>query len=72
MKLKIRVAVAANAAGEYFAYGHSGTAEWSHLTETFDALDGEQKFWVEAEIDVAEQVIPVVVGASINLPEDAT
>lgn len=60
MKLKIRIAVAANDKGEWFAFGSRGTEKWGHAMETFDALDGEQKFWVEAEIDVAESTIPTV------------
>lgn len=60
MKLKIRIAVAANDKGEWFAVGSHGTQNWEHAMETFDALEGEQKFWVEADLDVSEQAIPTV------------
>ena len=67
MKLRVKIAVAANAKGEYFAYGHHASdGKWSHLTETFDQLDDEQKFWVEADIDLAEQPIPVMVGYAVT------
>lgn len=68
MILTVRIAVAANAKGEYFAYGHHASdGQWNHLTETFDQLDDEQKFWVEAEIEVAEHPIPVVAGTVLEV-----
>lgn len=62
MKLKVRIAVAANAEGEWYAYGYGAREGWDEIMESFDRMDGEQRFWIEAELDIPDQ-IPVVEGA---------
>lgn len=67
MKLKIKIAVAANADGEWAAYGFPGARDWNDAMDSFDSLDGEQRFWVEAEIEVADDP-PVIAGAALTDP----
>lgn len=56
MKLKVKIAVAANSDGEWHAYGYRSTDDgWDDMMDSFDMLTGEQRFWVEAEIEVADQ-----------------
>ncbi len=61
MKLRIKIAVAANAEGEWAAYGFPSQESWDDTMDSFDTLDGEQRFWVSAEIEVADEP-PTVVG----------
>lgn len=60
MKIKVKVAVAANADGNWHAYGHASGDTWDELMDAFDLLDGEQRFWVEAEIEVADEPATVL------------
>jgi len=55
MKIKIRVAVAANSNGEWNAYGYPTKMNWETIMDAFERLDNEQRFWVEAEIEVPDQ-----------------
>lgn len=64
MKIKVRIAVAANADGEWHGYGYQD-AQWEEAMDSFDPLSGEQRFWIEAEIDVAEQPTSVVGTATL-------
>ncbi len=66
MKIKVKIAVAANADGQWHAYGYQD-AEWDDAMDAFDVLSGEQRFWVEAEIEVAE-VITAVAGNATAVP----
>lgn len=68
MKIKVRVAVAANSDGQWQAYGFQD-AEWDEAMDAFDTLPGEQRFWIEAEIEVADAPA-VVVGAAITADND--
>jgi hypothetical protein len=58
MKIKVKIAVAANADGEWHAYGYQD-AQWDEAMDAFDQLHGEQRFWVEAEVEVAETTVTV-------------
>lgn len=58
MKIKVRIAVAANADGEWHGYGYQD-ATWEHAMDSFEPLSGEQRFWIEAEIEVAEAPLTV-------------
>lgn len=53
MKIKVKIAVAANADGEWHGYGYQD-ADWDGAMDSFESLSGEQRFWVEAEIEVAD------------------
>lgn len=59
MKLKIKVAVAANADGKWHAYGFPTQESWQDAMDSFETLDGEHRFWIEAEVDVPD-VVPVI------------
>jgi hypothetical protein len=55
MKIKVRIALEANAAGDWAAYGFPDGKEWDDVMDAFEALDAGQRFWIEAEVEVAEQ-----------------
>lgn len=59
MKVKVKIAVAANADGHWNAYGWHGCESWGETMDAFDALENEHRFWIEAEVDVpdSEQVV---------------
>ncbi len=64
MKMKIKIAVAANADGEWHAYGFQSALSWEDAMDSFDGLYGEQRFWVEAEIEVVDK--PTVVDGTVE------
>lgn len=55
MKIKVRIAVAANRHGDWHAYGFKGATSWQECMDAFEMIDDEQQFWVEAEIEVADE-----------------
>ncbi len=60
---KIRIAVAINEEGNWFAYGFKGCQSWKEATECFDMLDGvEARYWVEVEIPIPELEPEVIFG----------
>jgi hypothetical protein len=65
MKIKMRIAVAANAEGEWNAYGFHNHDGWHDVMDGIESLDNEHRFWVEAEIDVPDDV-PVVAASSVT------
>ncbi len=68
MKLKVKIALAANAEGEWHAYGFRQGKDWIDMMDAFELLDGEQRFWVTAEIEVAETE-PEVAGVATQAVE---
>ena len=66
MKIKVRIALAANAAGEWAAYGFPTGKDWADVMDAFDGLEAEQRFWVEAEVEIAEE--PTTVTATTVQP----
>ena len=60
MKIKVKIAVGANPNGEWYAYGFPQAESWEECTDAFELLEGEQRFWVEAEIEVADETTVVV------------
>lgn len=65
MKIKIKIAVAANAAGNWVAYGYPEADSWGNAMDSFDYMPNEQRFWVEAEIEVADEP-PAVAGRAAH------
>lgn len=63
MKLKIKIAVAASPDGQWVAYGFPSATSWDDAMDAFERFDNEQRFWVEAEIEVAEQ--PTTVAGTV-------
>lgn len=63
MKIKVRIALAANREGEWSAYGYRGHDDWGSIMDTFERMDGEQRFWIEAEIDVPDEIPAIQAGA---------
>ena len=59
MKIKIKIAVAASPNGEWFAYGFPQAESWEECTDAFDPLEAEQRFWVEAEIELADAPVAI-------------
>jgi hypothetical protein len=69
MKVKIKVAVAANSEGSWNAYGYSGHGDdWDDIMDAFEALYNERRFWVEAELDVPDD-LPTVQAGSVKTAE---
>lgn len=65
MKIKVRIAVAANSAGQWNAYGYPQESDWDATMDGFERMDNEQRFWVEAEIDVPDE-IPTVKATAVE------
>jgi len=55
MKFHIKIAVAANSDGEFLASGFTSAESWEEAMDAFEQLDHEHRFWVEAELEIADQ-----------------
>lgn len=62
MKIKFRIALAANRDADWNAYGFPSGDNWDEVMDAFETLENEQRFWVEGEVEVADE--PVLVQAA--------
>jgi len=67
MKLRVKIAVAANIHGEFLASGYTDCKSWEEALGAFGPLDQEQRFWVKVDLDIPDQ-LPTIEGVAAPIP----
>jgi hypothetical protein len=64
MKVKVKIALEANSSGQWVAYGYPNADVWGEMMDAFEPIEGGQRFWIEAEVEVSD-VVATVIGSAV-------
>jgi hypothetical protein len=60
--IKIKIALAINPEGEWIAYGYKEMIGWDDAMDSFEPLDMECRFFIEAEVPLPDAIAGTIQG----------